>query len=77
MPSFDCNPKLILADEPTGNLDSKSGRTCWATFINREYKATILMVTHDILLPSVIKIMFIRVSEIYNGLYAGVTKAIL
>ena len=71
------NPRLILADEPTGNLDSKSGKDLLdlLTFINNEYKATILMVTHDVFAASYChKIMFIRDGEIYNELYAGDDK---
>lgn len=71
------NPKLILADEPTGNLDSKSGKDLLdlLTFINKEYKATILMVTHDVFAASYChKILFIRDGEIYNQLYAGDDK---
>ena len=43
------NPDLILADEPTGNLDSKSCRTVIESFLKakQELDATILMVTHD------------------------------
>ena len=43
------NPKLILADEPTGALDSKSSRLLLETMdeMNNKLKATILMVTHD------------------------------
>lgn len=43
------NPKIILADEPTGNLDSKSSMNIMESFkkINEEKKATIVMVTHD------------------------------
>ena len=43
------NPKLILADEPTGNLDSKSGKIVINALnrINREFGKTIVMVTHD------------------------------
>ena len=43
------DPELILADEPTGNLDSKSGKTVIDTMekINREMGKTIVMVTHD------------------------------
>ncbi len=43
------NPKLILADEPTGALDSKSSKMLLESFnhLNQELLATILMVTHD------------------------------
>ncbi|MCG8540296.1 MAG: ABC transporter ATP-binding protein [Clostridia bacterium] len=71
------NPKIILADEPTGNLDSKSGKDLLEllTYINRDYRATILMVTHDVFAASYCqKIMFIRDGEIYNELYAGENK---
>ena len=42
-------PKLILADEPTGALDSKASRLLLETMseINKKMQATILMVTHD------------------------------
>ena len=42
-------PKIILGDEPTGNLDSKSSKNIMENFkkINEEKKATIVMVTHD------------------------------
>ena len=42
-------PDLILADEPTGNLDSQSGKIVIdaLTQINRELHKTIIMVTHD------------------------------
>ena len=68
------NPKLILADEPTGNLDSKSGKDLLnlLRYINGEYQTTILMVTHDVFAASYCqKILFIRDGEIYNELYAG------
>lgn len=43
------DPDLILADEPTGNLDSKSGKAVIDAMdrINQNYKKTIVMVTHD------------------------------
>ncbi len=43
------NPKIILADEPTGNLDSKSGKDVIDLFhkLNREENRTIVLVTHD------------------------------
>ena len=43
------NPKLILADEPTGALDSRSAQMLieMISSLNKDFKATILMVTHD------------------------------
>jgi putative ABC transport system ATP-binding protein len=43
------NPKIILADEPTGNLDSKSGQDVMELFhhLNQVEKRTIVLVTHD------------------------------
>ena len=43
------HPLLVLADEPTGNLDSRSGEAVMDAFIKakEEFGATILMVTHD------------------------------
>jgi putative ABC transport system ATP-binding protein len=43
------NPSLILADEPTGNLDSQTGDIVLGTFqqLNREHKNTIVLITHE------------------------------
>ncbi|QGA69312.1 ABC transporter ATP-binding protein [Sulfolobus sp. E11-6] len=43
------NPKIILADEPTGNLDSNNAKIVMNIFkkINEEFKSTIVVVTHD------------------------------
>lgn len=43
------NPSLILADEPTGNLDTKTGEIVLSTFqkLNREEKRTIIIITHE------------------------------
>jgi len=43
------NPSLILADEPTGNLDSQTGDIVLGTFqrLNKEYKSTIILITHE------------------------------
>ena len=43
------NPDLILADEPTGNLDSKTGDVVLDTFqrLNKEYGHTIILITHE------------------------------
>lgn len=57
------DPKIILADEPTGNLDSKSSTNIMESFkkINEEKKSTIVMVTHDPFAASFCKrIVFIK-----------------
>ena len=43
------NPSLILADEPTGNLDSQTGDIVLGTFqrLNKEFKRTIILITHE------------------------------
>ncbi|HEY4525624.1 MAG TPA: ABC transporter ATP-binding protein [Candidatus Paceibacterota bacterium] len=44
------NPALILADEPTGNLDTKTGEVVLGTFqqLNYEHKHTIVLITHEL-----------------------------
>ena len=57
------NPKLILADEPTGALDSKAARQLLENFelLNQKMNATILMVTHDAFTASYAnRILFIK-----------------
>ena len=43
------DPKIILADEPTGNLDTKTGQDVFnlLTVLSRKFKRTIIMVTHN------------------------------
>lgn len=63
------NPKLILADEPTGALDSKSSRMLLETMsaMNNELSATILMVTHDAFSASFCKrVLFLKDGRIFN-----------
>lgn len=70
-------PRIILADEPTGNLDSTSGKALLELLnrINKEYNTTILLVTHDVFAATYCqRIMFIRDGEIYNELYSGDDK---
>lgn len=68
------NPKLILADEPTGALDSKSARMLLESFenLNKNINSTILMVTHDVFTASYCKrILFIKDGKIFNELVRG------
>ena len=67
-------PALILADEPTGALDSKSSRMLLESFetLNRNLEATILMVTHDAFTASYChRILFIKDGKIFNELVRG------
>ena len=68
------NPKIVLADEPTGALDSKSARQLLETFenLNKNLDATILMVTHDAFTASYAnRILFIKDGKIFNELIKG------
>lgn len=68
------NPSLILADEPTGALDSKSSRMLLDSMerLNEEYKATIMMVTHDAFTASYShRILFIKDGKIFNEIVRG------
>lgn len=67
-------PQLILADEPTGSLDSKSARMLLQSLetLNEELRATILMVTHDAFTASYCnRILFIKDGKIFNELIRG------
>ena len=67
-------PALVLADEPTGALDSKSARMLLESFetLNRELQATILMVTHDAFTASYCsRILFIKDGRIFNEIDRG------
>lgn len=70
------NPKLVLADEPTGALDSKSAKMLLESFsnLNKEYKTTILMVTHDAFTASYAsRVIFIKDGKIFNEIRKGDT----
>ncbi|MGE5704028.1 MAG: ABC transporter ATP-binding protein, partial [Clostridia bacterium] len=68
------SPKLLLADEPTGNLDSKSSRDVLETMqqINQEIGTTMMMVTHDPLAASYCnRVIFIKDGQLYNEIHRG------
>lgn len=68
------NPSLILADEPTGALDSKSSQQLLKSmeYLNKELNSTILMVTHDAFTASYAsRVIFIKDGKIFNELNKG------
>lgn len=68
------NPKLVLADEPTGALDSKSATMLLEKFdyLNEKLGATILMVTHDAFTASYAnRVIFIKDGKIFKELDRG------
>lgn len=71
------HPKLILADEPTGALDSHSSRMLLGTIsgMNEKLGVTILMVTHDSFSASYAKrILFLKDGEIFTEIRRGTTS---
>lgn len=69
-----CNPKLIMADEPTGALDSNSSRVLLEVMskFNQEIGSTILMVTHDAFSASYAdRILFLKDGRIFNEIFKG------
>ncbi|WP_332648593.1 ABC transporter ATP-binding protein [Lysinibacillus sp. 54212] len=65
-------PSIILADEPTGNLDSNASREVLELLaqINKERQATIVMVTHDPIAASYCnRVLFIKDGEFFNEIY--------
>ncbi len=67
-------PLVIMADEPTGALDSKSAQTLLETFVtmNQKMNSTILMVTHDAFSASYCKrILFLKDGQIFHELIRG------
>ena len=68
------NPALILADEPTGALDSANAKSLMQTFtmMNQRLGSTILMVTHDAVVGSYAsRVLFLKDGQIWNELYRG------
>ncbi|SMO85478.1 ABC transporter ATP-binding protein [Melghirimyces algeriensis] len=67
-------PSLLLADEPTGNLDSKSSRDVMETMetINTKDGTTMMMVTHDPQAASYChRVLFIKDGQLYNEIHRG------
>jgi putative ABC transport system ATP-binding protein len=62
------NPAILLADEPTGNLDSKSGKEIIDLILNlnRNQNTTVILVTHDLSLAQKTQ----RIIRIQDGLVA-------
>ncbi len=72
-------PALLLADEPTGNLDSRSARELMEAFtrLNETGKVSILLVTHDPFAASYCRrILFIRDGELYNEIHRGESRQV-
>lgn len=70
------DPTMIMADEPTGALDSKSARLLLESLeaLNRRLRATVLMVTHDSFAASYTsRVLFIRDGKIFTELRCGDT----
>ena len=68
------SPLLLLADEPTGNLDSKAAKDVMELFeeINRETGVTTLMVTHDAKSASYChRVIFIKDGQFFNEIHRG------
>lgn len=68
------DPALILADEPTGALDSANSKSLMQTFtlMNQQLGSTILMVTHDAVVGSYAsRVLFLKDGKIWNELYRG------
>ena len=68
------NPALVLADEPTGALDSKNARLLMQTFtmMNESMGSTILMVTHDAVAASYAgRVLFLKDGNIWSELHRG------
>jgi len=70
-------PNLLLADEPTGNLDSKTANSVMNLFqsIHTNFKTSLLMVTHDPYVASFAeRVIFIQDGILYNEIHKGERK---
>ncbi len=72
-------PKLVLADEPTGNLDSKSSKDVMEliSLMNKENKTTTLLVTHDATAASYCdRVVFIRDGKLHSEIHHGESRQV-
>ncbi|HLR71396.1 MAG TPA: ABC transporter ATP-binding protein [Pseudogracilibacillus sp.] len=72
-------PKLVLADEPTGNLDSKSSKDVMEllTLMNKQQETTMLLVTHDAQAASYCdRVIFIRDGSLYSEIHQGDSRQV-
>jgi len=73
------DPKLVLADEPTGNLDSKSSKDVMEllTLMNKQKETTMLLVTHDAQAASYCdRVIFIRDGSLYSEIHQGDSRQV-
>ncbi|QWI72976.1 ABC transporter ATP-binding protein (plasmid) [Bacillus mycoides] len=71
-------PQLLFADEPTGNLDSKSSFDVMEILkaLNKKEKTTIMLVTHDPYVASYCsRVIFIKDGRLYNEIYSGESRS--
>lgn len=71
------DPSIIFADEPTGNLDSKSSKNIMECFekMNKELKATVLVVTHDVFAASFCnRVIFIKDGKLHSEIIKKGTR---
>lgn len=72
-------PKLVLADEPTGNLDSKSSKDVMEmlSLMNEQQKTTMMLVTHDAQAASYSdRVIFIRDGKLYSEIHRGESRQV-
>ena len=73
------DPKLVLADEPTGNLDSKASKDVMEllTLMNEQLQTTMILVTHDAQAASYCdRVLFIRDGSLYSEIYKGDSRQV-
>src|SRR5699024_7644923 len=73
------DPKLVLADEPTGNLDSKASKDVMEmlTMMNKDQETTMMLVTHEAQAASYCdRVIFIRDGKLYSEIHKGDSRQV-